>query len=102
VRILATSRQYLVVPARLLDARPLADPVDLAITPGLAAEPAAWVPLAWIKNPAGTVLGPGILAGPGGHLTLPPGQSVLWVREHLADGTAPAWPWTRLSTGLAG
>jgi hypothetical protein len=103
VHIPATSRQYLIVPAGLLDARPPDDPVDLAITDP-AAEPAAWLPLEWLTTPAGRVLGPGILVGPGagyGSTRLPPGESVLWVREHCSDGTTPVLPWTRLRVGGA-
>jgi len=100
VHVLATSRQVLIVPAALLDAEP-PDQVDLGITPDLAAGPGPddWVPLAWMADPAGTVLGPGILAGPGGHLT-PPARRVRAVdpgagRRGAGVGTAPRRPVNR-------
>ena len=101
MRIPATSVQFVVVPVALLEARPLLDPVDLALTPddGTPPGPADWQPLTWVASAAGEVLGPGLLAGPGA-APLPAGTSRAWVREHLPWGEDPVWPWERLRVGL--
>jgi hypothetical protein len=100
MRLLATSRQYVIVPAVLLDAAPRVDPVDIAFTSGGADPgPGDWLPATWVASLAGQLLGAGLLVGPRAYV-IAPGSYMIFVCEHLADGELQAWPWTRLRVGL--
>ena len=99
---LACSREFIVVPAARLAARPLQDVVELAIVT-TDAEPGDgdWRAVPWVSVLDGTMLGAGMLAGPGA-VVLPAGRSTIYVRESLPDGQVRAWAWSRLEVGLAG
>jgi hypothetical protein len=76
--------------------------VDLAVMPddGTEPGPADWLPASWLTSPAGQLLGAGLLAGPGA-LVVAAGDHMMFVREHLADGTVPVREWCRLTVGIS-
>jgi hypothetical protein len=99
MRIVGVSRQYLYVPVRLLTARPLLEPVAMAVVPdGRDPGPGDWRSAGWLSQ-GGRPIGCGWLVGPGGGTVYRAGRYAVWVREALAGGELPVWKWTRLRIG---
>ena len=73
MRLLASSREFIIVPAGLLAARPLTGPVAVAFMPDNGTEPGDgdWLRAGWVAYPDGTPIGAGLLAGPEPGLSWP-------------------------------